>query len=72
MPVPLWMYVYGCAATLVVSFAELSYFWNAPALPRSAASRERAAVGVSDGRQWVFRLLQAGAAGVLPMFPVAR
>src|SRR5262245_11714940 len=65
MPVPFWMYVYGCAATLVVSFAVLSYFWNAPAVARGAADRERTTAQVTDGRQWVFRLLQVGAVGCL-------
>lgn len=64
-PVPFWMYVYGCAATLVVSFAVLSYFWNVPAVARRAASREQATALVSDGWQWVFRLLQGGAVGCL-------
>src|SRR5438045_2712190 len=26
LPVPFWMYAYGCAATLVVTFAVLGYF----------------------------------------------
>ena len=65
MPVPFWMYVYGCAATLVVSFAVLSYFWNAPALARGVAGGERATTAVSHGWQWVFRLLQVGAVGCL-------
>jgi len=65
MPVPFWMYVYGCAATLVVSFAVLSYFWNAPSVARGATSRERAATGASDGLQWVFWLLQVGAVACL-------
>jgi hypothetical protein len=29
LPVPFWMYLYGCAAVLVVSFAVLGYFWSA-------------------------------------------
>jgi len=65
MPVPFWMYVYGCAATLVVSFAVLSYFWNAPSVARGATSRERAATGASDGLQWVFWLLQVGTVACL-------
>jgi len=65
MPVPFWMYVYGCAATLVVSFAVLSYFWNAPDLTTCAAGRERATAGASDGWQWVFRLLRAGTVACL-------
>ena len=31
LPVPFWLYVYGCAATLVVTFAILGYFFGTPA-----------------------------------------
>ena len=30
LPVPFWMYLYGCTATLIVTCAVLAYFWGAP------------------------------------------
>src|SRR5438270_6817120 len=31
LPVPFWLYVYGCAATLVLTFAVLGYFLGSAA-----------------------------------------
>src|SRR5262245_57578473 len=28
LPVPFWMYLYGCVAMLIVSFGVLGYFWT--------------------------------------------
>jgi hypothetical protein len=65
LPVPFWLYVYGCAATLVVSFAVLGYFWSVPApatgAPVPQVVRERY---IGEWR-WGFRLLRVGAVGSL-------
>src|SRR5262245_56467541 len=42
LPIPLWMYMYGAAATLIVTFAMLAYFSTTPSVaasPRAPAPR---------------------------------
>ncbi len=40
LPVPLWMYGYGCAATLFVTFALLAWFRHEPVTPVSEQTPE--------------------------------
>lgn len=35
LPIPLWIYAYGCAATLVLTFAAMGFFASAPADART-------------------------------------
>ena len=64
LPVPFWMYVYGCVATLVVSFAVFTYFLSAPI---SAPTVQTLELGTTSGTRtaarWALRLLRAGACG---------
>lgn len=68
LPIPYWMYVYGCAATLIVTFAVLGVFVSRPATGEQVAQAR--ALQVSDGSRaaghWLLLLLRAGAlAGLL-------
>jgi hypothetical protein len=66
LPVPFWMYLYGCAAMLVVSFGVLGYFWNAGSVRADAKTwevplnRPLAAVG-----RLILLLLRVGAVVML-------
>jgi hypothetical protein len=66
LPLPLWMYVYGCAATLILTFAALGFLAGAQETPGSAFNRAANARAITFpmGRLglWVFR---AGAAACL-------
>jgi hypothetical protein len=58
LPLPVWMFAYGAAGALVVSFAALSVFWPAPRLQEGMGGRvlvpaDRA--GVLDGLALVGR-----------------
>lgn len=68
LPIPYWMYVYGCAATLIVTFAVLGMFVSRPAAGEQVARSRLLEVGPgarATGR-WLFHLLRAGAlAGLL-------
>ncbi|MBL8266412.1 hypothetical protein [Steroidobacter sp.] len=45
LPIPYWMYVYGCAATLIVTFAVLGVFASRPASDESSARSRPLEVG---------------------------
>jgi hypothetical protein len=66
LPIPFWIYVYGCAATLIVTFAVLGIFASGPV---SSASARRLEFNVNTltyaAGRWVFWVLRAGAAGCL-------
>lgn len=66
LPVPFWMYVYGCAATLVVTFALLGFFVGAPVSYTDVRMREVSAGELTCivGRSGLW-LLRAGATGCL-------
>lgn len=67
LPVPIWMYLYGCAAVLVVSFAVIGYFMSVPDVTSNAWTFDLEAVnprGHLVGR-WVLRILRAGSVGCL-------
>jgi hypothetical protein len=40
LPVPFWMYLYGCAASLVLSFAVVAYLLGRPTVARSYRTRD--------------------------------
>jgi hypothetical protein len=66
LPVPFWMYLYGCGATLVLTFAMLGYFWSEPvscAGVRPSEAPFRALAGTLNQR--ALMLLRIGAAGSL-------
>jgi hypothetical protein len=52
LPLPTWMFGYGAAATLVVSFAALALFWPTPRLEGGPGGRV-----VGDARGALLRLL---------------
>src|SRR5216683_418220 len=65
LPVPFWLYLYACAATLVVTFAAIGYFASAPTArraPRGVDLHAPGRVGAVAAR-WALRLLRAGAMG---------
>ena len=67
LPVPFWMYLYGCAATLIVSFAIVGYFIGATstrATYRTWDVLPEKAVWQGAWR-WILRLLRAGAVASL-------
>jgi hypothetical protein len=45
LPVPFWLYLYGCAAALVLSFALLAYLATASPQPHEEPRREPLAGG---------------------------
>ncbi|MCP3912693.1 MAG: hypothetical protein GY713_17265 [Actinomycetia bacterium] len=49
LPLPLWLFTYGAAAVLLVSFAALRAFWHRPHLRAAAAGRPVSALGVLAG-----------------------
>lgn len=66
LPVPFWMYVYACVATLLITFSLLGFLVTAPPVQVRASERS---LGRSR-RGWVIGplalgLLRAGAAGCL-------
>lgn len=61
LPIPYWIYVYGCAATLVVTFAVLGVFAGNPAQARI----QHATKAVHVVPQWVLPVLRVGAVGLL-------
>ncbi len=73
LPVPFWLYLYACAATLVVTFAAIGYFASAPTArraPRGVDLHAPGRVGAVAAR-WALRLLRAGAMGCLLLTMVA-
>ena len=72
LPVPFWMYVYGCVATLVVSFAVFTYFLSAPIPAPTVHTLELGATSVArTAARWALRLLRAGAVASLVLVIVA-
>ena len=72
LPVPFWMYVYGSVATLVISFAALSYFLSAPIPAPTVDTLELEATNMTrTAARWALRLLRAGAVGSLVLVIVA-
>jgi hypothetical protein len=73
LPVPFWLYLYGCAATLVVTFMAMGYFARATTEPRGPRGIElRAAGGGRAAAAGVgLALLRAGALGCLLLAIVA-
>jgi hypothetical protein len=73
LPVPFWLYLYGCAATLVVTFGAVGYFAGAPAAwraPRHIELDPASRVGTMAVR-WGLGLLRAAALGALLLTVVA-
>jgi hypothetical protein len=66
LPVPFWLYLYGCAATLVISFALLAYLATS-GLTTHRESRHELVTGPLTRRLWggVVLLLRAGALAAL-------
>jgi len=65
LPIPLWMYAYGCVATLVVTFAVIIFF-RGTFTPYVVRTSEVSVSGRARtfGR-WILCLLRAGAAACL-------
>jgi hypothetical protein len=73
LPVPFWLYLYACAATLVLTFAAIGYFARAPVArraPRGLVLHARGCTGALITR-WALGLLRAGAVGCLLLTVVA-
>ena len=68
LPVPFWLYLYGCAAALVLSFAVLAYLGSS-ALGASIQHRQIAVAGAAAERRWQSALvvLRAGALAALTL-----
>ena len=67
LPVPFWMYLYGCAATIILSFALVAYLASGPD-PGSlnAATTDRSASPPTSRLwSWVVSALRSGAVAVL-------
>lgn len=66
LPIPFWIYVYGCAATLIVTFAVLGVFASNPVSPAvDEQGRTPAPAKVFRVPQWLLAVLRAGALGCL-------
>ncbi|WP_293860663.1 hypothetical protein [Steroidobacter sp.] len=63
LPIPYWMYVYGCVATLIVTFAVLGVFVSGSAATEQVAQSTPFDVGVGARRaaRCLLALLRAGA-----------
>src|SRR5258708_7085953 len=73
LPVPFWLYLYACAATLVLTFAAIGYFARAPVArraPRALALHARGRTAALTTR-WALGLLRVGAVGCLLLTVVA-
>ena len=66
LPVPFWLYLYGCAAAIVLSFALLAYLATS-SLDAHARDRRELLVGAAAGRLWRWTVfaLRAGAVASL-------
>jgi len=73
LPVPFWLYLYGCAATVAVTFSAVTYFAGAPTLRPThrridlCVSGRLAAITARYG----LRILRAGAVGCLALTVLA-
>jgi hypothetical protein len=67
LPVPFWMYLYACAAALIVSFAVVGYFVGAPATRPTYRTRDVLSERSTwqAAWSWGLRLLKAGAVASL-------
>ena len=57
LPVPAWLFYWGAAVVLVLSFVALGLIWQQPLLQRHAAGRDlgfRSTVSLDEGlaREW--------------------
>ena len=73
LPVPFWLYLFACAATVVLTFAVVSYFFSVPAV---AAVAPRIPARANSGwnatlPRWALRGLRALAVGCLLLSVVA-
>jgi len=73
LPVPFWLYLFACAATVVLTFAVVGYFVSVPAV---AAAAPRIPPRSGSGRRatlpaWALRGLRALAVGCLLLSVVA-
>jgi hypothetical protein len=69
LPVPFWLYLYACAATVAVTFAAVTYFASVPA-PRSTQRTINLSVSgrlAAITTRWGLQLLRAGAVGCLAL-----
>jgi hypothetical protein len=66
LPIPYWIYVYGCGAALIATFAVLAFLASGPAgrenLQTGQLGKERRSVSLPS---WIVGLLRAGAIGCL-------
>ena len=67
LPVPFWMYLYACAATLVVSFAIVGYFVSSPITLQTYRTWDilREGSAWQAAWRWIVRGLRAGAVACL-------
>jgi hypothetical protein len=63
LPIPFWIYLYGCAGTLVVTFAVLGFFASEPVAAGGAQAASRLVADRSSPRlsPWFVSLLRVGA-----------
>lgn len=69
LPIPYWMYVYGCAATLIVTFAVLAIFMRgaSPTEPVAQSTRFDPGAGTRSSGRRMLMFLRAGALVALLM-----
>lgn len=67
LPVPFWLYLYACAATLIISFAIIGYFAGAPATRPTYRTWDLLPEGSTwqTAWEWILQLLRAGAVTAL-------
>jgi hypothetical protein len=72
LPVPFWMYLYGCAATLILSFALLAYLATADPATQDSQHASRIEPGApARWWRWIVVLLRTGAMASLALTIVA-
>ncbi len=73
LPIPFWMYLYACAATLIVSFSVVAYAVGTPAAAETYRRWDISPKSPAPRRawSWMVRLLRAGAAGALALTTLA-
>jgi len=67
LPIPFWIYVYGCVATLVVTFAVLGVFAGSPVVSTASAAGPApdSAKDVLLKPRWLVPALRSAAVGLL-------